>query len=187
MSHPLLDRKYSRFFLTYCGLVSDFDPNKAPPETVNVDMLRYARLSDIARCAYLADLVWRGDASRVYGDQVFGMFRSSNRSDGVLYFVTENGPELTGFAGVRKSWMHRDAWELTGIVVHPKWQARGIGRALTDARLELIRALGGKYVLISTIRPDYFERFDFEAIDSTGDGWVTMRHHIDSKRTYFHG
>lgn len=186
--HPLLRYDFHAPFITNVS-VCDFDPS-APPdfnEVADIHTIRYARPPDVSRIAYLADLVWRGDASRVYASQVDAMFHVGGARGGPAYFVTETGGELTGFSGVRPSWMMPNAFEFTGVTVHPKWQGLGIGRILTEARLELVKALGGNYVLIGTIKPGFFERFDFEAIDANPVGWVVMKHIIDPDRRYFHG
>ena len=142
-----------------------------PRTSKDVWTLHYAAPKHISQCTQLAAQFWPNDDTGRYRDQIGEMFRSKN---GPKFFVITSGDKLAGFAGLRESWIMPKTFELIGINVSREHQHEGFGRVLTEVRLELIKAIGGSYVILSTIRPWFFERFGFEAVDKD-DRWTIMR------------
>lgn len=61
--------------------------------------------------------------------------------------------DVTGFAGFRRALFMKDAWENTWLAVDKNRQRQGIGRVLAEARFDMMRHMGGKYVISSNKDP----------------------------------
>lgn len=169
MISPLLDSGFNRQFAERINL-SEGPSDHIADDKVSVYTLRYATPNDISQCEYLASTRWPAKEARRYGAQIGAMFRSSN---GPTFFIAAHGSKIVGFAGMRESWAMPDTAELIGVCIDKAHESKGIATTLTTVRLDLAKVLGIKYVTLGTIKPEFFERFGFEAIDHTRE-WCVM-------------
>src|SRR5262249_26350449 len=89
-----------------------------------------------------------------------------SRSDSVVveYFVALSGVALVGCAGVRQ---RNGSGYLYGLAVDKPWRKRGIGHALTSARLDWLSQQRTQtvYVLAMFWNVPFFQRHGFTVID----------------------
>jgi GNAT superfamily N-acetyltransferase len=89
------------------------------------------------------------------------------------YFVTELDSEIVGFAGYRRALYMPHAWEFTWCNVHPDFHRTGVGRLLTELRLDAIRHAGGKIVQAASKNPQHLFQAGFVTMYLT-DGWFIV-------------
>lgn len=80
---------------------------------------------------------------------------------------------ILGFAGYRRSWMMSNTYELVWINVAWWAQKQGIGRKLTEARIQDIRRIGGTMIMLMTQKSLFFEKFGFKML-ANYDDWKLM-------------
>jgi len=95
------------------------------------------------------------------------------------YYVAEIDGQVVGCGGFAHSWCMSNTYEFCWVNVKKDLQNKGIGRLLTQARINGIKQQGGKLILVVTQSPQHFEYFGFERIktlqgvDGFGD-WYLM-------------
>ena len=81
---------------------------------------------------------------------------------GTTLVAIEQG-RVVGSAAVE---VYADGTLLRSVAVSPEARGRGVGRALTESALELVRSYGSPAVyLLTTTAASFFPRFAFEQID----------------------
>ncbi len=95
------------------------------------------------------------------------------------YFVYEIDGKAVGFAGMMPSWIMNGIWDFIWINVHPDHHGKGIGKALTEYRIQMVKNAGGTAIHLVTREVEFFERLGFTPAQDyyTGDdtpSWVLM-------------
>lgn len=137
--------------------------------------VRRAKPSDLSHCMLIAHetwSVWEADRLR---DQMQAPWAPRRAAEGPpVFHVVERDPGcVVGFAGYRESWARPKAYELIGIGVAERYRHEGFGRLLTKTRLDEIRRVGGRYVTLATIIPNFFYPFGFRITDRAHE-WTMM-------------
>ena len=92
-----------------------------------------------------------------------------------FYFVAlAHGTGVKGFAGVKKTHANRYIWEFTWNAVLPEFQKQGIGRALVEKRVELVKEKGGRAIILSTGKPEVYEKYGFEPVYQIPGDWSNV-------------
>lgn len=125
------------------SLFAEYAPGGAPLPRVHGLVVREARPDDVDAVAALGALrnggsldTWRARVARQVG-----------RRKRQRLFVAETAGRVIGYAWVkhvRGATGAPDGWYLLGIVVDPEWRRRGVGTALTRARLAFIAERAGE-------------------------------------------
>lgn len=90
------------------------------------------------------------------------------------FFVADIGEGIVGFSAYQRSMRMLGSYDLIWLAVHPTYQARGVGVALTWHRIDKIKELGGQSISLVTQKPKYFGRFGFMTACHLGNDWVEM-------------
>lgn len=97
------------------------------------------------------------------GGKVFQRMRES--ADDIVSLVAERDGQVVGQVLFCPVDIEADpplaGMGLGELAVHPDWQRRGIGRALTEAGCEILRAGNCPYVIVVGV-PEYYPRVGFE-------------------------
>lgn len=127
-------------------------------------IIRDIRYGEIGVCAGLVESIWGQDAADRARQQMIAHFDGFNNSP-PRFLVASDSPtgEVYGFAGYRPSWVMNNAFELIWIAVFPNARGKGVGAALTRARLAEIEKRKASVCFLMTKEVDFFERFGFDS------------------------
>jgi ribosomal protein S18 acetylase RimI-like enzyme len=90
------------------------------------------------------------------------------------YIVTTVGDKVVAYAGFKVSWLLWNIWELIWINVLPEYQGRGVGKLLTEKRLQILHdEEDAKLIMLMTQKSTFFTQFGFKTINIY-DGWHFM-------------
>lgn len=90
------------------------------------------------------------------------------------YFVVEYNGIIIGSGGINITNNGKNA-VLSWDIIHPEYQGKGIGRALTQYRIDTIRQLEGIEkisVRTSQLVYKFYEKFGFELKETVKDFWA---------------
>lgn len=135
--------------------------------------IRWMEMDDIPACREIVRQHWGSMIAEQAAVEMGEMFTSNSKWP-PRYFVAMDDTGICGFAGMQSSMMMSNYWELIWINIRPDRMNSGLGRRLTQARLDHIASKDGTVVLLSTQNPGFFEQFGFKTIDNL-DGWCLMR------------
>ncbi len=125
---------------------ADYDPDRPDDERFGPDVVRPARPEDAEGIIELTCA--RHDLDpQVVRPRIQKELAGIARKEPWCVFVAQIGHHLVGFARARRMEHARDGlplvlpegWYLTGVIVDPVWRRRGLGEALTSARLAWLR------------------------------------------------
>jgi len=115
---------------------------------------------------------WEVDVADRIIEEVNGAFESSRWRP--TYYVALDAHEyVCGFAGFVPSHILYCVYELNGIVIEQGPKGLGVGKKLTEKRLEEITKLGGTFVMLMTKQVSFFSKFGFRSATHHGE-WVLM-------------
>lgn len=123
-----------------------FQPARPDGERFGADVVRVAQAADIDAVTALTCARHDLDPA-VVRPRIETELAGLARREPWCMFVAAIGHEVVGFARTRRMNHGRDGvplvlpegWYLTGVIVHPTWRRRGLGEALTEARLAWLR------------------------------------------------
>ena len=133
------------------------------------------REQDIEACAEICEMNF---ARSDYRYDVLRALRSHFTENSFVrpeYVVYEENDTIKGVAGFSQTVFDSGAYGLFMCYVHPDFQQQGIGKALTEVRIERIRKKGGLSVLSTTRNAWHLERFGFQPIASPYPDWQIMQ------------
>lgn len=111
-----------------------------------------------------------------YGDEIVPLFNSNIESDLMdtfsnaakrpRYFVALREHEIIGFAGWCRTYLTWKVAVFSYCHILPGWQGRGLGRALTNIRLDDIRGREPEIttVLVNTWATHIYARYGFKSV-----------------------
>lgn len=88
--------------------------------------------------------------------------------------VADGSYDVVGFAAYEPTMLMKGAFNLIWIAIAKDRRSLGLGRVLTETRIELIKARGGVLVQLVTQKPDYFKRHGFYKLTELDNGWWLM-------------
>lgn len=135
--------------------------------------IRKMERRDIQDCKKLVFDNWDWPAADRFKEQAMLSFDTSNPYRPVFY-VAETSLGVCGFSAFEPSMLMKDAYHLIWIAVEVDYKSTGIGKALTNCRLEEIKKRGGSMVQLVTQKPGYFEKFGFFKLTPLDNGWWLM-------------
>ncbi len=128
------------------GEYASYQPDRPARERFGADVIRPARLTDVEAVTALT-CARHGLELDAVRPRIETELATIARGEGGCMLVAQVGHHLAGFARARV--MHHGAdgvplvlpagWYLTGVIVDPTWRRRGLGVALTTARLAWLR------------------------------------------------
>lgn len=135
--------------------------------------IRPLRLGDIDACWDLVNRNWGFDAAQRFARQAGEAF-GGKEEFAPVFVVAEGDLGVIGFAAYQPSMKMKGSYDFIWIAIHPKYQKMGVGKLLTDWRVEHIRQRGGTMIELVTQKPDYFSRHGFFKLHHLDNGWYLM-------------
>jgi N-acetylglutamate synthase-like GNAT family acetyltransferase len=137
--------------------------------------IRELEKRDIHACTEIVRDNWGDLVAERFWDEIQHAFHK-NMKWPPEYFVFEEEGEIVGFAGMMESWQMHKVMDFIWINVKREYQGYGIGRALTEYRIERCRAYDMRAINLMTQKPNFFEPFGFiMSFVYEGEGmWVSM-------------
>lgn len=141
-------------------------------------LVRDLKYGEINKCAMLVLSNWGPDAA---DRSVMQMLKYFEGGDYAPHFYVAENLGIIGFSAFCPSMKMRDSYDLIWIAVHRDYQGKGVGRALTQVRLDEIKRRGGSLVSLVTQKPKFFEGFGFKKVDDL-DEWCLMTRKLSPVR-----
>lgn len=137
-------------------------------------MIRKLKLSDINKCIQICEKNFKieGYSYNVEKDLKF-QFQENNIN--LEFYIFEENNIIKGLAGLSNCWFDNQAFGLFTCYIDPIYQNKGIGKKLTEFRINRIKEIGGRVIFSSTKKPWHLERFGFKQIKSPYDDWKIMQ------------
>jgi len=128
------------------GEYATYQPNRPTCERFGPDVIRPAGRGD-AEVITALTCARNGLDEKAVRPRIDAEFQGIARGDPGCVLVAQVGHHGAGFARARRMEHGRDGvplvlpagWYLTGVIVDPAWRRRGLGAALTRARLAWLR------------------------------------------------
>ncbi|MBP7272941.1 MAG: GNAT family N-acetyltransferase [Saprospiraceae bacterium] len=92
-----------------------------------------------------------------------------------LYFVAECAGLIVGCGGINRL-QEATVGCLSWDIMHPEWQGKGIGKALVQHRLQVLKSMSGiKKIMVRTAQFTYpfYEKCGFRVVEIVKDYWAT--------------
>lgn len=87
------------------------------------------------------------------------------------YVVAEEKGEIIGFAGYIQSWMDYNIYNIFWVNVAPSHQRKGIGSALVEKIIGIIKRKNASMIILTTSKPKFYsKKFKFKTLDKFKDG-----------------
>lgn len=142
--------------------------------------IREAKYSEMAACAMLALNNWGPEAAERCRDQMVEYFKGGRYAP--IFYVADLGdplsrdyiPLVMGVAAMQPTMIFPGSYDFIYLAVHPEYRGEGIGRALTQHRIDEVRKRGGAFASLVTQKPKFFNKFGFMTLHGLGNGWVKM-------------
>ena len=137
--------------------------------------IRLLEEQDIEACVAICEMNFAGSDYRY---DVLHALRSHFAEGSIVkpeYVVFDDNGMIKGVAGFSRTVFDSGVFGLFMCYVHPDFQNEGIGRALTEVRIEMIREKGGLSVLSTTRKMWHLERFGFQPIATPYSDWHIMQ------------
>jgi GNAT superfamily N-acetyltransferase len=134
-------------------------------------IIRDLHRDDILACQMIVAEHWGWPVATHAGLEMGEMFCHSLWPP--YYYVVEDDRGIVGFAGFKASWVMSNTYELIWVNVATRALGNGVGRMLTQKRLDEIKRRGGALVTLMTQKPLFFAKFGFRSL-ANFDGWELM-------------
>jgi len=143
-------------------------------------MIRKIKDTDIARCLGICqeNFEMLGYNWIDYVKERFKESLDENNIAELEFYVFEEDDTVKGVAGITNSMFSGSIYGLIGCYIDIKFQNLGIGKALTEFRINRIKELGAQIVFSSTQKEWHLKRFGFETIKSPFENWTLMQLNI---------
>jgi predicted N-acetyltransferase YhbS len=131
-------------------------------------MIRPLEKRDVIACTTIVNENWGSIVADRFWDEVEHAWLS-NMKWPPIYFVYEDDGRVVGFAGMMESWIMHGVWDFIWINVRKSHQGTGVGRALTERRIEEVDRRRGSVINLYTHNPKFFEQFGFTCTHAHDD------------------
>jgi len=135
-------------------------------------IIREMRGDDVPACVNITFDNWGMNIANRFEDEVRHAWLHG-LSDPPVYCVAEEDGLIIGYAGIKSSWIMHGVWDFIWINVSKKHQNKGVGKVLTQSRIDDVKKKGGSVICLMTREWPFFERFGFR-IGRVIDGWAHM-------------
>lgn len=125
--------------------------------------LRHLKKSDLRKASHIVGQNY----SKKYEVMAFNEMRASFMDYPIkpAYIVAEEKGEIIGVAGYVQSWMDYDIYEIFWVNVSPDYQGQGVGSALINKAISIIKRKEPKTILLTTDKPKFYaNKFDFKLL-----------------------
>lgn len=129
---------------------------------------------ELAQCAFMIFNEWGADAADRFREQATEYLRNGPYSPKFIVATLDGNAGLLGVAAYHRTMTMNADYDLIWVCVHPDYQRGGVGKLLTEKRLEFIRLAGGTSVKCVTQKPGFFSKFGFHDVADYGNGWRLM-------------
>lgn len=131
-------------------------------------------------CCPLVAENWGIEAADRCRDQMVEYFKGGPYAP--VFCIADIGDPLSrdyqsmpvGFAAYQPSMRMKGSYDLIWIAVHLGFKTLGVGKKLTEWRIEEIKKRGGQMIELVTQKPDYFSKFGFFKLHHLGNEWYLM-------------
>lgn len=127
-------------------------------------MIRKLEENDIPVCVAIAREAGAGGRIERYLNEQFTLHEDSVFM--IEFYVYEENGIIKGLGGLCNSLQDYQTYTLFTCYVKTEFQGQGIGKALTEFRINRIRELKGQLVFSSTYEPWHLERFGFKKLET---------------------
>lgn len=133
-------------------------------------MIREMQESDIPQCIYIVEKNWGDKVAQRAEIEVRCLFKNQL----AMYYVIELNHTVVGWAGMMPSHLMNDIWDFIWINIHPDFKKQGLGRDLTNFRINMVSEMGGSAIHLMTKRYKFFKSMGFKAVHVYQGNWVLM-------------
>lgn len=141
-------------------------------------LIREMKFDELRECQALVRENWGDEPAERCWRQGLQMFRNGVGDIFAPHYLVaiddSATPGIAGFAAYEPTMLMKGAFNLIWIAIAKDRQGLGLGRVLTETRIELIKARGGTMVQLVTQKPDYFKKFGFFKLTELDNGWWLM-------------
>ena len=139
-------------------------------------MIREMTRADIWPCYEIVAVNWNDAVAERFRQEALHKWLFGNKYP-PQYWVWEEDGQVVAFAGMIESCIMTGVWDFIWINVKPSHAGRGIGRLLTEHRIEGVRKLGGSVIQLMSREYGFFKKLGFST-NFVYDGWVHMSMHL---------
>lgn len=127
-----------------------------------LDILQINELIDFIWNVYQKEDIWLTYSKEQIANEIFSSFANINYRPVFYLALYEN--KIIGCGSWMWSHMSSNVVELSFGTVHPDFQRKGIGKRLTELRLEDIQKECNKdsVIVVTARRPEFFEKMNFK-------------------------
>jgi GNAT superfamily N-acetyltransferase len=142
--------------------------------------IRELKYNDMPFCCHLVAENWNIEAANRCRIQMIEYFKGGPYAP--IFCVADLGDPLSrdyapmpiGFAAYQPSMKMRGSYDLIWNAVDREYQSVGVGKALTEWRIDAIKKRDGQMIELVTQKPDYFSKFGFFKLHHIGNEWYLM-------------
>lgn len=133
------------------------------------------RLCDVPVCVELVRSNWTEKAAANAALEMRHAFDKSMEWP-PIYYVYEVDGNVVAFAGMIESWIRNGVWDFIWINIRKDYQRKGIGKALTQYRIEKVKEMGGCAIHLMTKKYRFFASQGFQVMATYGtrEPWLLM-------------
>jgi L-amino acid N-acyltransferase YncA len=125
--------------------------------------LRLLKPNDIVKASKIVGQNYSKKHETLARGEMEAMFK--NHGIKPKYIVAEEKEEILGFAGYKQSWMDYDIYNIFWVNVVKSHQNKGIGTALIQKTIDIIKKKKAKMILLTTDNPKFYsKRFKFKTL-----------------------
>lgn len=135
--------------------------------------IRELQRDDVSACSNIVCDNWGIEVAKRFEDEVAHVWVHGMQWP-PIYFVSVEGHEVVGFAGMIESWIMHGVWDFIWVNVRVDHQGGGIGRALTERRVEEVMLRGGSVIQLMTLHRKFFRKLGFRTSHELEGGWTHM-------------
>jgi N-acetylglutamate synthase-like GNAT family acetyltransferase len=138
-------------------------------------MIRPLELNDVSACITISKIIFKAENYEYDVERYLRSHFDPHQFIRPDFFVYEGSGIIQGLIGFSETGFDSGVFGIFMCYVHPDFQNRGAGKALTERALLEIKKRGGLSVFATTRKAWHFERFGFRKIRSPYPDWDIMQ------------